>query len=146
MSRPESLSLIDALRSLGALPDQEGDDPLNRVLQIMAEVDRPSLPRNPHSALPDRNSALSMKLREEHFEMVALALGACPLCWGRDADCIRCAGRGKPGRYQSDAACFACYVLPSIRRVLEEHRKCRAQKCGRGEVGFTNRGFADDPK
>lgn len=144
MPRPDTLSLIDALRSLGALPDRDDDDPLDRVMQIMAEGGQPAAPLVPHNALPGRHSALTKKLREEHFEMVALALGACPLCWGRDVACIRCTGRGKPGRFQPDAACFACYVLPAIDRVLEEHRKCRQQKCGREGGDFRSRGQEED--
>lgn len=33
---------------------------------------------------------------------LAAAFGACGLCWGQDAHCPSCRGRGKPGRFAPD--------------------------------------------
>ena len=35
---------------------------------------------------------------------LAAALGACGLCWGQDAQCRCCRGRGKPGSFSPDVA------------------------------------------
>ena len=49
-------------------------------------------------------------------EVLADALGACSRCWGQDAACARCRGRGRPGGRAPDPALFAEYVLPALRR------------------------------
>ena len=46
-------------------------------------------------------------------EDLALALGACTLCWGEDAACRACRGRGKPGIFQPDETLFNAWVLPA---------------------------------
>jgi hypothetical protein len=46
---------------------------------------------------------------------VAGALGACE-CWGADAACQRCGGRGVSGYHEPDPAAFDLLVLPLVRR------------------------------
>jgi hypothetical protein len=46
---------------------------------------------------------------------VAGALGACD-CWGADAGCERCGGRGAPGTFDPDPAALELLVLPLLRR------------------------------
>ena len=53
---------------------------------------------------------------QERNEQLACALGACPRCWGEDASCGVCRGRGEPGAHAIDRAMFAHYVLPAVRR------------------------------
>jgi len=48
---------------------------------------------------------------------LAAALGACPLCWGDDAECRACRGRGHPGYSMPDKTLFVKFVLPAIRML-----------------------------
>ena len=61
--------------------------------------------------------ALAAKL-----EMLACALGACPLCWGSDGPCEGCGGhsRGGPGAFLPDPTCFDTFVAPALRIMIED--------------------------
>ncbi len=45
---------------------------------------------------------------------LALALGACPNCWGEDAGCRLCRGRGAPGFLRPEEAAFRRLVAPAL--------------------------------
>jgi len=62
-----------------------------------------------------------VKSLRDRCDVLASTVGACCLCWGQDANCRACRGRGKPGYAIPDEALFGEYVLPAM-RVL------RAQK------------------
>ncbi len=47
---------------------------------------------------------------------LADALGACPRCWGEDALCVVCHGRGHSGGRQPDTLLFSELVEPAWRR------------------------------
>jgi hypothetical protein len=49
-------------------------------------------------------------------DTLATALGACYLCWGRDAACVQCLGAGRPGWNDPDEPLFRRLVSPAIRR------------------------------
>lgn len=49
--------------------------------------------------------------------VLAAALGACHLCFGDDAICKKCGGRGVPGSLAPKPAPFRKYILPALRRV-----------------------------
>jgi hypothetical protein len=49
-------------------------------------------------------------------DTLAAALGACYLCWGRDAACVQCLGAGRPGWNEPDETLFRRLVYPAIRR------------------------------
>ncbi len=57
-----------------------------------------------HAALVDRQVLL------------AAALGAC-VCWGEDAGCPECGGKGSAGWVPPDPELFAEYVVPAVRRT-----------------------------
>jgi hypothetical protein len=46
-------------------------------------------------------------------EDLALALGACPACWGADSQCRFCRGQGIAGFSRPDTAAFLHYVVPA---------------------------------
>ena len=50
-------------------------------------------------------------------DQLALALGACYLCWGEDPDCEVCGGEGTPGSSPPDKALFAQLVVPAASRL-----------------------------
>jgi hypothetical protein len=70
--------------------------------------------------LTARIGELEAELEEaEQFEGdIALALGACPLCWGSAHNCRSCRGRGKPGFFHHDPELYAAYVQPVVQKQL----------------------------
>jgi hypothetical protein len=48
---------------------------------------------------------------------LAAALGACFLCFGADAACVECAGRGHAGARMPELSAYREFVLPAVRRV-----------------------------
>ena len=50
-------------------------------------------------------------------EDMALALGACPDCWGQDKRCQNCAGKGKSGFFEPDEALYDQYVRPATEKT-----------------------------
>jgi hypothetical protein len=62
-----------------------------------------------------------LRLLRERTDSLAAALGACCLCWGQDAGCRFCHGRGAPGYAMPDESLLAELVLPAI-RILQVHR------------------------
>jgi hypothetical protein len=62
------------------------------------------------------------QLRERN-DMLAAAVGACPLCWGQNLDCRSCRGRGGPGFCMPDEALFEEFVLPAVRTLRAQRAK-----------------------
>jgi len=62
-----------------------------------------------------RAAARELKTLQERSGQLALALGACPDCWGQHTDCRRCAGAGGPGWTAPDPGWFERYVAPVMR-------------------------------
>lgn len=50
-------------------------------------------------------------------DVLALALGACYLCWGNDPECEMCNGQGRPGSAIPNKKIFTEFVLPAARRL-----------------------------
>ena len=50
-------------------------------------------------------------------DTLAAALGACFLCFGAEASCIECAGRGHAGARMPELSAYREFVLPAVRRV-----------------------------
>ncbi len=59
------------------------------------------------------------QLREVN-DALAAALGACYLCWGKDAGCPVCHGTGGPGTAMPDKRLFARFVAPTLRTLQEQ--------------------------
>jgi hypothetical protein len=64
------------------------------------------------------------RLRERN-DTLASALGACYLCWGEDAICEVCGGRGTPGSLPPEDETFSTLVVPAVRRM--QQRRAGAQ-------------------
>jgi hypothetical protein len=56
------------------------------------------------------------RLRQRN-DTLAAALGACHLCFGDDAWCPRCGGRGGPASRRPDPAAFAHFVRPLLAKL-----------------------------
>ena len=62
------------------------------------------------------------RLRETN-DALAAALGACPLCWGDDPDCLECEGQGDPGSARPDRELFGRLVAPALQRFKTTARR-----------------------
>lgn len=106
------------------------DDPrLALVARMMAAQQTAEPEADPEPDETDVEVAdLLRRLHDEVSELrarndaLAAALGACHLCWGDEADCPRCRGRGQPGAVRPDRLAFTTWVLPAARRVLRARR------------------------
>ena len=70
------------------------------------------------------------QLREVN-DALAAALGACYLCWGKDAGCAVCHGTGHPGTAMPDKQLFARFVAPTLRTLQEEKEANRNKSTNR---------------
>jgi hypothetical protein len=64
---------------------------------------------------------------------LAAALGACGLCWGQDARCRSCRGRGKPGMFSPDVALQARFFAEPIQPAKHPVQPFTAPNQARGE-------------
>ncbi|OUD08325.1 hypothetical protein BVC71_14230 [Marivivens niveibacter] len=114
---------------INAMTNGQGDSQLEQTLALLRQVrdlrEAATAPRKPSrtSANVVRSMQRQIRRMEEHSEMLACALGACPACWGSDPDCRQCAGEGSPGFFLPDEACFDRFVLPVIRKLTQTERR-----------------------
>lgn len=69
------------------------------------------------------NMFAELKALRDRNDVLAAALGACCLCWGEDAHCRICRGRGSPGFSVPDETFFAEFVLPAIHTLRAQKAK-----------------------
>jgi hypothetical protein len=111
-------------QQLGAAPVREID---GEAVELAADKTTDE-PRQQAPGSPDAHRERLAKLAAENKRLVEIndilagALGACPLCWGDDLDCGECGGNGVPGSTPPRQALFAKYVLPALRRRKEERQ------------------------
>ena len=74
-------------------------------------------------ALVQGSTQLSAELEtlQQRNDALAAALGACHLCFGEDAWCAHCGGRGVPGSRRPETVAFARYVRPLLQRLQRSH-------------------------
>ena len=76
------------------------------------------------------------QLREVN-DALAAALGACYLCWGKDAGCPVCHGTGRPGTTMPDKRLFARFVAPVL-RTLQAQKEVKWNESTNGQsIAFT---------
>lgn len=120
--------------TLLSLLDQMGfDDPKLRMFaQLMAlqgnqSQDSSSPPESDEDQSQSDGIAMVLEENErlahendqllDRVEVLAAALGACPICWGEDDSCSECRGKGRPGYFRPDREAFAEYVLPVVKKL-----------------------------
>lgn len=70
-------------------------------------------------------------------DALAAALGACYLCWGKDAGCPVCHGTGYPGTAIPDKRLFARFVAPTLRTLQAQKEVNRNTSTNRLSNAFT---------
>jgi hypothetical protein len=88
-------------------------------------------------------SELLQDLLDRNDELAA-ALGACPRCWGENAECSSCHGSGIPGSMLPDKQCLTYYVAPALRRVRTAVAAKRTKPCPI-QSGLNQSGFSPVP-
>lgn len=72
-----------------------------------------------------------------HNDILALALGACHLCWGEDSDCPYCGGDGGVGAFVIDIELFDDIVGPVLEHYRGRPRPARPHGSKEGEQNAT---------
>src|SRR5437660_1553131 len=77
------------------------------------------------SSIEEEPETILAKLKElsGRCDDLASALGACPLCWGKDPECRACRGRGHPGFSVPERNLFVEFVLPAVRMLEAQEAK-----------------------
>jgi len=126
--------------SLNELMDVMGsNDPRIRILSQFMQNNASKVEEDGEKeAQRKRFKRKILRLEREHEilaernDLLALALGACPYCWGTDTSC-ECRGHGVPGSRPPDEEAFAEFVLPVIERygkVMIEARMIQDKNLG----------------
>ena len=68
----------------------------------------------------------------ERSDRLAAAVGACCLCWGQNAECRICRGRGGAGFAKPDESLFEEFVLPAV--LMLRAQRARTPIKPRGET------------
>jgi hypothetical protein len=139
-ARPaDAAAPADPLAALTAqLAGQAGDNPaLALLLQFMQQRPAPApvaahcddAPGGPSPREDQLQADLEVMMRghaqlaaeldrlRQRNDALAAALGACHLCFGEDAWCPRCGGRGRPASRRPDPAAFDRYVRPLLAKL-----------------------------
>lgn len=79
--------------------------------------------------LSERAERLTAELQwlRERLDLLADALGACGVCWGEDAHCRACHGRGGPGYALPDETLFDELVGPAVRMLRANQARVPAR-------------------
>lgn len=105
-------------RQLVAESLRAADPRMAAMLDMMAQQQPSPEPRDPSRAQRIRETIQEMREElvelHERNEILADALGACPVCWGRIKLCDECRGRGRPGWRTPDPELFEEFVAPAI--------------------------------
>jgi len=94
--------MIAAQRQAAAAQSAGDADPRDEEIEALREALAQSQARA--AKLQRIARRISDELEGAHAMLgdLAAAFGACGLCWGEDATCPSCRGRGKPGRFAPD--------------------------------------------
>jgi hypothetical protein len=122
--------------AIGHLARQIAESQRSRVIDLEPVEDSGETPTPPFdesaiSAIEElkehaKNLYSEVKELRNRADQLAAALGACCVCWGEDATCRVCRGRGAPGFALPDETLFEQYVLPAV--MLLRERKPRRHK------------------
>jgi hypothetical protein len=107
-------------------PDQQAF--VDLLLELQERPDAADAPVVAEDGADEIRAELA-NLREAN-DTVAAALGACPYCWGGNAECAVCRGRGRSGYREPDPALFNELVMPAVQRVRSLKRSAARPRSG----------------
>jgi hypothetical protein len=122
-----SLHLQEALQA--QINQRPPGDPLRDLLSQMLAQSQPAAQKpkaDPQTLLRAARDALNRM--QERQMVLAAALGACPECWGEEADCPHCNGLGRPGWGRPDPVAFGNWVAPAIHATTNATHKAPADE------------------
>lgn len=114
---------------------QQTDNPLLQLLAMFllaqqqpVKEEYPDELEPHHEALRREVVGAQAEIRElrNRIALIAAALGRCDDCWGEDAGCMICGGRGSSGYFWPDRHSYQELVAPAVARL---------RKTGRDEAG-----------
>jgi hypothetical protein len=91
-------------------PDLAADVALDAPSGADLRTDLERVSRRLAAVQQQRNAAMHM------LRQLAAKLGCCPQCWGTDATCAACAGRGSPGHFPPDPH-LSEWLAPALARA-----------------------------
>lgn len=130
-------TLVDTLARVRSAMDDGSDQATQDLLAQLGNgnpmasllatqfAERRARASNPEPTIIDMSPRLAelesevVTLRDQ-ADLLAAALGACSLCWGHDARCRACRGRGSPGFAVPDEEAFNELVLPAVRTMRRQ--------------------------
>ena len=114
-------------KQLAAQQPKQAESHLSVVREVESEVvpdstrwTRRTLSEGASTEVETEAILAELKALRSRCDELASALGACPLCWGKDLECRACRGRGHPGFSVPERKLFVEFVLPAV-RMLKVH-------------------------
>jgi hypothetical protein len=100
-------------------PEAPADEPLRAQCEALAAQLDAERARSARLQRVARRMAGELDAAQALLSDLAAAFGACGACWGQDAQCMSCRGRGKPGRFAPDPELSQrfCVELPAASRT-----------------------------
>jgi len=129
-SDPTTSLLVNLLaqQQPAAIADDPEPDPELELERLQAEARAKARAEERAKALRHLRKTIDMLYAEledlrARNDALAAAVGACHLCWGEDAACLECGGRGSAGFFAIDHALFRQLVVPAVHRYKQETAK-----------------------
>ncbi|UZO82326.1 hypothetical protein NBT05_07580 [Aquimarina sp. ERC-38] len=135
--KPELTEMITMIEAIQATQQNTHEEDSTIEDEDTIEIQHPDATKHQSRELPESISRLQEALHHSQRvinylkrEVVnesainydfALAVGACPDCFGCDAYCEQCEGKGTPGFYMPDPSYYSELVLPALHRVEQKN-------------------------
>lgn len=97
------------------------DHKIRQIAEIMSAFETRAAEAEELDRLRAENEHLKALNRTllAHSDFLASAVGACPDCWGEDAECPQCGGCGGPGAFVPQRVSFDEIVRPVLDQIRE---------------------------
>ncbi len=100
--------------------EKEEDDDATHARQEVIERRRTLVARLRSHLESLTNRIATLEARDVEL---AQALGACPTCWGEEANCAVCRGAGRVGWRLPDQPLFETLIQPAVRRLMPQRSR-----------------------
>jgi hypothetical protein len=136
-----SLPEINGIKIKGFESRERAEEQIQRENLIKEKNDQKEIIRRlriQNKKLGEQLTILRRKLKQNNIErgkkvaktsrikkldlLLSEALGSCEVCWGEDADCLSCSGKGIPGWRPIDKKLFHICVLPLLQKIFQSEK------------------------